>query len=165
MAAEAKKARSPEPVTVTATGGGGTESHHAVPGAGAEENTTIDVINAARLSSLVSAARRYARDHQGLLPPMDSPEALHAALFPRYVAGQGIFQLPGSRRPYLPNRALSGKPLKSFPKPGEIIVFYAPLDSVAQEQEQRRVVVFLNGNQRRVTPPEWDVLRKKSGIP
>lgn len=153
MAEEAKKVRSSEPRLETAAG------------SDAEENATVDVINAARLSSLLSAVKHYAEDHQGELPAMDNPEAVRNALFPRYVTGEGVLQPPGSRMPYLPNPALSEKPLKSFIKPGKIIAFYEPLDPVGAERLKRRAVVFLDGNQYTVTPPEWDVLRQKAGIP
>jgi hypothetical protein len=132
---------------------------------GAEEDATLNVISAARLSSLLSAAKRYAKDHQGQLPPMDGPETLRAALSPAYVTAEGIFHSPRGREMYLPNPALSKKPLKLFADPAEIIAFYEPLDSAGQQREGHRAVVFLDGSQRMAAPLEWDVLRKRAGIP
>ncbi len=152
IAEEARKTRSTEP-TIQATAGP------------SEENGTISVINSARLASLLSAAKRYSKDHQGLLPPMDSPEALQASLFPHYVTGEGVFRVPQGGKPYLPNPALSRKPLKVFTKPAEVIAFYEPLDSNEAGDEKGRTVVFLNGNQRKTASGEWNSLRKKAGLP
>jgi hypothetical protein len=152
MAEEAKKVRSPKPTIETSR-------------LSTEENATLNVISAARLSSLLSAVERYAKDHQGMLPPMNDPETLRAALSPAYVAAEGIFHSPKGRQAYLPNPALSKKPLKSFRNPAETIAFYEPLDSAAQQRDKHRAVVFLDGSQRTAAPREWDVLRKKAGIP
>jgi hypothetical protein len=152
LAEETKKERSPTPTIATSRWG-------------TEENATLNVISAARLSSLLSAVKRYAKDHQGQLPPMDTQKTLHASLSPAYVTAEGVFHSPQSREAYLPNPALSKKPLKSFPDPAETIAFYEPLDSAEQQREKHRAVVFLDGSQRMASPQEWDVLRKKAGIP
>lgn len=124
-----------------------------------------EIINGARLPLLWSAARRYAVDHGGQLPPMQTPDAVRAALVPRYLDGTGVFQSPRGEKQYLPNPALSGKPLKSFAKPAETVAFYEPLDAAGPEAKKRRAVLFLDGNLRTVTPSEWDALRTKAGIP
>ena len=128
------------------------------------DEATTDIVNATRLPALLSAAQRYAKDHQGSLPPMDTPESLHAALSPRYVAGEGVFQSPRDGKAYLSNPALSGKTLASFPRPAEIIAFYEPLNSTGLEHEKSRAVVFLDGNLYQLKPSEWDVLRRKAGL-
>jgi hypothetical protein len=154
MADEAKRARTPQ-------------SQIEVDGARSTTapDPTAEVVEAARLTALLSAVRRYAKDHKGLLPPMESPEAVRAALFPAYVPGEGVFQTSHSQRAYLPNPALSGKLLKSFASPSEVIAFYEPLDPIEPEREKHRAVLFLDGSLRRLTPPEWDVLRKRAGLP
>jgi hypothetical protein len=137
-----------------------------VPGdSGDDAEATAEIINATRLPALLSAAQRYAKDHADSLPPMETPEALHAALSPTYVTGEGVFQSPDGNKPYLPNPSLSGKPLNSFSKPAEIIAFYEPLEPTEADKGKRRAVQFLDGSQRQVTAQEWDDLRKKAKLP
>lgn len=130
-----------------------------------DDAAAADIATATRLSELLSATRRYADDHQGSLPPMDTPQALHDALSPQYVSGDGIFQSPNGGEKYLSNPALSGKALNSFSKPAEVIAFYEPLVSTGLEQEKPRAVLFLDGSLHRLKPLEWDALRQKAGLP
>lgn len=162
MADKVNKAPSPTEQTAVEVKIDSIQPRRVSTGADDKDSSTMEVINAARLSSLLSTIRLYAKDHQGMLPSMDNPEALRVALSPKYIRGEGVFQTPRDQMAYLPNPEISGKPLKSLLKPGEIIALYEPLEPT---REKRRAVIYLDGTLRRVTPPEWEILRKKAGIP
>ncbi len=69
------------------------------------------------LPLLGDGIRRYAGDHADALPPLQTPDALSAALYPRYVADADTFVNARDNAPYMPNAALSGKKRKAFPHP------------------------------------------------
>ncbi len=168
LADEANKPRLSKPQAEKAAAAGSIGSDQSSAGSGDAEEAkekTLHVINDARLSALLSATRRFAKDRQGMLPPMNSPDALQRALVPGYIRAEEVFQAPGSGMLYLPNPTLDGKALKSFTRPAEIIAFYEPVETAGEEPEKRRTVLFLDGSLRRVTPDQWDILRKKGKLP
>ncbi|MBC8100963.1 MAG: hypothetical protein H7Z41_00045 [Cytophagales bacterium] len=130
----------------------------------ADDAMTVDVTNAARLPLILNAMRRYADDHDGLLPPMDSPESLRAALHPGYLPGLAVFGSPHRDLPYLPNPALSGKPVNSFARPAETIAVFEPRWGTETQVQTRRAAVFLDGTCRSFTLPEWETLRQKAHL-
>ncbi|MES2460634.1 MAG: hypothetical protein V4671_08615 [Armatimonadota bacterium] len=158
MAGEAKKARADKARSVAALKDG---SAGAASKAGRKTVTADDT----HLSSLLQAAQVYSADHNGLLPPMKTPEAFRTALFPKYVSRETMFVSVRSKKVYLPNPALSGKRLRSFTNPAEVIALYGPLDTTTPEEEAQTQVIYLDGGQERVTTAEWGQLRKKARLP
>lgn len=108
------------------------------------------------LPLLWSAMTAYAEDHDGSLPPMDSPEALKTALYPKYVSNGAAFVRHGDSAPYLPNAELSGQKRAEWENPGETVVLSEPeggkTAGTRKYATSERAALYLDGTVRMQTP-------------
>lgn len=103
------------------------------------------------LHQLSQAINLYADAH-GTLPPMESPEALRAALVPNQVkeapeaAGtrQSVFVEPKSGQPFIPNPALSRRKPGDLEHPSETVVLLHPQQSDSPVAPV--IVLYLDGS-------------------
>jgi hypothetical protein len=126
-----------------------------------------------RLDALGTGLRVYLWQHNGVLPPLWNPTAVRRALEPD---GPSMRRFPGRERlsilmdsatdtPFVPNARLSLRPLQEFAAVrGTTVVFYQRWGTGPLECRSR-LALLLDGEVVSVDGPEWERLRRASGIP
>jgi hypothetical protein len=112
------------------------------------------------LKMMAAALKMYAADYDGVLPPMNKPEAFRKAL-DDYVENAEVFRDPETDEFYGLNPALSGKKITEIKDPGKTIAIY----QVKPGKDGNRGVVFADGSTKRLTAAEWTELKTSSKIP
>jgi hypothetical protein len=125
---------------------------------GEEEVTDPSLRN---LKKLGEALTMYSADYDETLPEMTSAEAVKKALAP-YVKDETAFAHPETKETYLPNPALSKKPVGHVEEYGEwMVAFY----EAAPAKDGTRGIVTIDGTVKRVAEKDWEGLKKASKIP
>jgi len=112
------------------------------------------------LKNVAAALDMFTGDHDGILPPMDKPEAFAKAL-DDYVENADMFRDPETKESYGLNPSLSGKKLAQIKAPAQTIAVY----QTAPGKDGKRGVVFVDFSVKRLTEAEWTDLKAKSNIP
>lgn len=127
------------------------------------EQIKIEKINSeveSDLRELGIALQSYADQHQGKLPKMNSSETVKEALGD-LVYDPAFFVHPETIEPYLPNPALSNKTLVDINNPTETVTFYESKPAA----DGTIGVVFADGYYERLSPEDWEVIKKSSKLP
>lgn len=105
---------------------------------------------------LFTGLRQYAEANGGKLPPMDSPQAAHTALFSRYVGFEDAFTRFGDGALHLPNPALSNKLLAKLPPE---TILYTEADPKPTTGEgappDTRAVLLVSGEVQHLSLEDW----------
>lgn len=128
-------------------------------GEGAGEANSQEAASRSNLKQLSLAMVMYSQDWDEMLPPLENPEKMKAALSP-YVKAEVMFTNPITRRPYLTNPILSHKKLAHIAFPADTAVIYE--DSAAPDGTIG--AAFLDGSARRVNEEEWERIKRVSKI-
>ena len=87
---------------------------------GVEVGDPVTIL-ADRAKALSLAVSQYVQDNDGTFPPMGTPQAFQAAVYP-YAHSRRIFNAPNGQ-PFVPNAALSGVTLASVADPASTVLF------------------------------------------
>lgn len=112
------------------------------------------------LQAVAAALKMYTDDYDGVLPPMNKPEAFRKAL-DEYVENAEMFRDPETKEFYGINPTLSGRKIKEIKEPGKTIAIY----QVKPGKDGNRGVIFVDGSTKRLTETEWADLKASSKIP
>jgi hypothetical protein len=110
------------------------------------------------LQSLSSALQSYADQNQDQLPDLSSQETVESAL-QEFVYDSSVFYHPGTFEPFLVNASLSAKKLSELDP--EIVSFYEGSPAA----DGTVGVVYVNGLYQRLSPEEWETVKKASKLP
>lgn len=127
-----------------------------------EDEKRAQEINSASLTNLRklgTAVLTYERERK-LLPLLNDTRIAQEELV-LYVSGKEVFIQPETKKPYQPNRALSGKKSADFDKPAETVVFYEATASA----DGTRGVLFLDGHVERCPEAKWKRLKQDAQLP
>ncbi len=113
---------------------------------------------------LLGGMQGYATDHGGKFPPMETAEAMKAALYPQYVTKDDIFTRKGDNVPYRPNPALSGKLVSDYTKKADETVALFETSPVGTDSPTRGIC-YLSGRHDRVKEEGWEAVRGVYGLP
>ena len=92
------------------------------------------------LRLISQAVTQYTQDNDERLPPTHTIQEFQAALLP-FVKDPARFVCPDTGLPYVPNPALSGKPVTSFTDPESVVV----LRDAKPHSDGQSTVLFLDG--------------------
>jgi len=112
------------------------------------------------LKQMAIATLMYSQDWDEVLPPMKDAATARKALMP-YCKNEAIFIDPRTNEPYHVNVAASRKKEASIDSPSEFVLFY----EATPARDGKRAVAFADGHVKRILDPEWEMLRRKSGMP
>jgi len=112
------------------------------------------------LKMVATALEMYTADHDGVLPPMNKPEAFRKAL-DDYVESAEMFRDPEAKEFFGINPTLSGKKIKEIKDPAKTIAVY----QVKPGKDGTRGVILADGSTKRLTAAEWTELKASSKIP
>ena len=102
----------------------------------------------------------YAQDHNGTLPPAQTPGIARKVLT-FYAGSDKIWVRSDNGQAYLPNPKMSGRKTSHISNPDEWVAFY----EANPASDGTRGVVFLDGSVARVTMADWPRYKKASKLP
>ena len=102
----------------------------------------------------------YAQDHNGTLPPAQTPGIARKVLT-FYAGSDKIWVRPDNGQAYLPNAKMSGRKTAHIANTDEWVAFYEANASA----DGTRGVVFLDGTVARITAADWPRYKKASKLP
>lgn len=111
-------------------------------------------VSLANLKQLILAVMLYAQDHRETLPPSASDSLLRPY-------ARKTFAHPVTGEPYRTNPAVFGKPLRTYPRPSEVPVFYEG----SVWSDGTRNVAFLDGRVTALSPTAWGALQARWRLP
>ncbi len=115
--------------------------------------------SSSNMKQVMFAILQYTQDYDEKDPPMQSMYVLKKAILP-YVRNEEIFRQPSTKTFYVPNAALSKKPLAKIAEPSRTAAIY----EAQPDSNGIRAVAFADGHVKRITPAEWTKIKKDSGI-
>jgi prepilin-type processing-associated H-X9-DG protein len=121
----------------------------------AQETSSVSNLKQVALGTLM-----YVQDWDERLPPMRDAATMKKAVMP-YVKNEAIFKDPRTGEPYRVNPAASRKSLAQVAAPEQFVLFYESTPS----HDNKRAVAYLDGHVKRLDPAEWEMAKRKSGIP
>lgn len=102
----------------------------------------------------------YAQDHNGTLPPAQTPGIARKVLT-FYAGSDKIWARADNGQAYLPNPKMSGRKTGHISNPDEWVAFY----EANPASDGTRGVVFLDGSVARITLADWPRVKKASKLP
>ena len=102
----------------------------------------------------------YAQDHNGTLPPAQTPGIARKVLT-FYAGSDKIWARPDNGQAYLPNPKMSGRKTGHISNLDEWVAFYEANPAA----DGTRGVVFLDGSVARITLADWPRVKKASKLP
>jgi hypothetical protein len=102
----------------------------------------------------------YAQDHNGTLPPAQTPGIARKVLT-FYAGSDKIWARADNGQAYLPNPKMSGRKASHISNPDEWVAFY----EANPASDGTRGVVFLDGSVARITLGDWPRYKKASKLP
>lgn len=102
----------------------------------------------------------YAQDHNGTLPPAQTPGIARKVLT-FYAGSDKIWARGDNSQAYLPNPKMSGRKTSHISNPDEWVAFYEANPAA----DGTRGVVFLDGHVARIPSADWARAKKASKLP
>jgi prepilin-type processing-associated H-X9-DG protein len=112
------------------------------------------------LKQVAVGVMMYTMDYDERLPPMRDAATMKRAVMP-YVKSDEVFKDPRTGEPYHVNPAASGKSLAQIAAPDRFVILY----EASPSRDGKRAVAFVDGHVKRLDPAEWEMAKRKSGIP
>lgn len=136
---------------------GGMESIQPVEQARKARLRSVTISN---LKLLSLAIQMYSQDNNGQYPPLDTVEAMKAAIGGYLGGADEMFIDPLTDEPFQPNKSLSRKKEADIDDPTSMAAIYQRTPG----PDGLRAVGFVDGRAKFVNAEEWEKIKKASGI-
>ena len=111
------------------------------------------------MKQLGLALMMYTQDYDEVLPPVQSAEQVKTLIMP-YVKNSDVFYQPGVHKLYTINGTISKHKLVEIKYPASFCVYYEPMPG----KDGSRWTLYMDGHVKKVTPDEWEKVKKFSKI-